>query len=220
MAAQAPAKQAASAPSAAAAPKSNMMMIAGIIVVVVIIAAAVFFLYKPSPATGTGSGGSTIGSGGSGQLSGGGPGQGYMSQSEASQLLGAGGTYNATYLSGYSASHEFSHNASIFTNNVSAAYVASYGLNTSSSHEALLDIVFQSSKAQFLYAHAIANASRSSSFNTTNATVNGMTYSYLNAGGYLQELIGYKGTDLALVLVVGHPVAETQLAAIVAGDLP
>lgn len=168
-----------------------------------------------------------------------GPGMSCISQSEADALLGAG-TYKAEYSDNLSAvSNELasisSSNQSVFTNNVTATYLVTYNItgsrmfatnatNYTGPEAALTEIVLVSPKAQVLYNAMMSEETGTGlKLNATNATVGGMTYSYLSENSILftdTSLVGMKNNDITLVAVIGQPVNVTDLATTVSGDMP
>ena len=220
---------------------NNITIIAGVVVIIIIIAIAALALYHPaaksssggsSNAGGSGKGNSgnnstvstTATSGGAGQY-GGGPGKYYMSESEVSALVGSGGVYNAsgnanasivaTYVDQYD-----KNNSGIFTNNVTAMWIMSYDLNQSKNNtQGILEMVFQSPVAATLYAKSVSN---STSYNVTNAAVNGLKYSYASSSAFFKAstLTGYKDNYMVDVIDIGGVMPQAQLASTVAADLP
>lgn len=201
-----------------------------------------------SSSNGSGAGGSPNGSGGYGSTSAasttisssggggvtsmsGGPGQWVMSNSEVSAMAGSGGAYNAT---GYSNSTYFArywsmyyaNESDVFAGNVTGFYIMSYTVNSSTYKHAIIEFIFQSPKAQFLY-HSITKNMTSTNWNVTNATTNGLTYDYVGAsgsyGGYYigsTMLMGWKNQGLVEVIDLGGQLPQAQLASTVAGDIP
>ena len=200
---------------------------------------------SPSQQSGAGttpSGGATSGSGSgagsaAGQGSGGlpqnvnvqtptcGTGNSCLSQSEMSALIGAG-TYNAIYTNDpttismmYGSSGQ---NGTFLNGNVTAMWLIGYNHTTSGylGSVGILEFVFQSPIARTLYAKELA-ADTATSFNVTNATSNGLTYSYSGGSAFINAtiLVGYKNDKLVQFLALGKYVPEAQLVSAISGDL-
>ena len=151
-----------------------------------------------------------------------GGGQYLLTQDQFSALVGPGGTYNIpTYTNYTSAYAQYSNGTSIFTNNVTGAWTVWY--NTTSSNSSALEIVIQSpNSAKALYTYWIKHLS-SSTYNVTNATTSGLTYSYYglqNPYYSTSYMVGYKDNYLVLFISLKNYVSQTQLASTIAGDLP
>ncbi len=218
----------------------------GIAVVVVVAVVAGYLMLSHNGSGGiasgnNGNGGSTSGGTTAGGSTGGssvpsGNGNVYLSQAQFESLLGAGGTYsetgsaNATELGQYLSTLNPSGNSSssYLTNNVTAMWAASYAINTSAKKEAAVEMVAQSPVAQYIYAHMVANTTKSSNtsgFNYTvirNATVDGMTYTYTSAQAFftISGLIGYKNEYVVIYLDLGGTTPSGPLASAIASDLP
>ena len=226
--------------AAAAAHGLSMPMIIGAIIVVIIVVAGAALLLSGKPSTnnttstlgttstsGTGSGGNPSGSGPN-SGTGGGPGQWYMSRSEISALTASGGNYSTLALTSANASFRYymslySKNSSFFYNNVTGLYWMSYDL--ASTNASIIEVIWQSPKAQFLFSKLTAN--QTSSYNVTNVTSGGLTYDYselnLTSSGYSAKesvLVGWKDQGFVEIIAIGAVLPQAQLASTVAGDIP
>ena len=212
--------------------------IIGIIVAILIVAGAVYWLStshgtssKYTTTAGSGYTTTALSNGSSSGQYGGGPGQWIMSKSEISGLTASGGAYNSsgtinsTMLAYYSDLY-VSNQSGYFAHNVTGFWFMAYDLNgTKNNNASVIEWVFSSPNAKSLYTKEVRN--NTSEYNVTNATVDGLTYSYegLNEsinGYYLREtvLVGYKDQGIAYVLDAGGYIPRTQLATTVAGDIP
>ncbi len=216
--------------------------IIGIIIALVVVGGAAIILTSHPSANNSTSSISSSGTGSttsisSGNLSnihgsnsgtGGGPGQWYMSRSEISALTVPGGNYSTLALTEANASFAYymglyDKNASFFYNNVTGLYWMDYEL--SSSNASILEIIWQSPKAQLLFSKETAN--QTSGYNVTNATSGGLTYDYselnMTGSGYsLKEsvLLGWKNQGFVEVLAIGAALPQAQLASTISGDIP
>ncbi len=176
------------------------MMIIGAIIVVVIIAAAIYAL-----------------AGSRGTLKSGAP---YLSQSQTQALFGAGGVYNyseAANATAITALLDSAQTPSWYANNVTAAWKVEYLDNTT--HTGMFEIILQmnNARAQLFYAHALASSSQALSID--NATVNGMVWSAQQNAG-TAAIIGYKNSDLVLVIMNSGSASIQNVASAVASDMP
>jgi hypothetical protein len=229
----------------------SMPLIIGAIIVVIIVVAGGYLLLAHGSSKGTtngsaGSGGSGNPSGtgsgsnsssGTGSLPGGysnatcGPGNYCLSKSEMASLLGGtGGNYSAVYGDKYSfltqifASQSSGNTTAIF-NNVTGAYIIGYNQsNVTSSTKtgtATIEAVLKSNNAKWVYEQMMRNSS--TSWNATNATMNGLTYSYTGAASSAfaaTYFVGYKDGAAVWVLSIGSQLPQQQLATDVSGDIP
>lgn len=231
-----------------------LMWIIGVIIAVVIVAVAAVALSnhgtinstttaQTTSVTTTGSA-TTSTSGGGNQYSAGytnatcGPGNYCLSRSEmASTVGGTGGNYSAIYASKqtyfasiFAAAGSNANQTAVF-NNITGMYLATYNQsNTTSATGAgsvTLEFIFQGAHAQWIYRNLIRN--ESSGWNVTNATLNGLTYSYSGASvsGYggspgfaSTYFVGYKNQGAVMLLSLGAKLDQTKLATAVAGDIP
>ena len=213
-----------------------------IIALVVVVGAAIVLTSHPSThngtstssisSSGTGSTTSISGSNSSGHGSnsgtGGGPGQWYMSRSEISALTVPGGNYSTLALTAANASFPYymglyDKNSSFLYNNVTGLYWMDYEI--SSSNASILEIIWQSPKAQLLFSKETAN--QTSGYNVTNATSGGLTYDYselnMTGSGYSVKesvLLGWKNQGFVEVLGIGAAIPQAQLASTISGDIP
>jgi hypothetical protein len=211
---------------------SNKIKILGILVVVVILIAVCLVFFKNSGSTTLANSTTTSGvspttsassNGGMQDLSnggGGGPGQYYISKSEAAGLLGAGGTYYAFY--NPNPGQEYG----VFINNVTGNWGVIYSVHSSAvatNSLALVELIYQSPKAQYLYAAELnPPAASNETVEVVNATSNGLTYSLIReaAGSIsLSVLVGYK-KGVFVLISSPQELNQTKLASIVTGDIP
>ncbi len=176
-----------------------------------------------------------------------GPGYYCLSQTEMASLLGGtGGNYYAVYgvrngTYGSRLSYEWlaagvaNANLTAVMDNVTGVYLVGYNQSNKTSVSngfggtATLEFVFQGPRASWIYSKMI-NGTPSTQFNVTNATINGLTYSYIGVNvstynasqGTLQETLfyGYKDKGAVFLFSLGRDINGTQLATKVAGDIP
>jgi hypothetical protein len=153
---------------------------------------------------------------------GGGPGKYYISAVQAAQLIGGGGSYLVIYKpDGF--------NYSYFTNNVTANWYQDYTVSQPHITKIVFEFVYLSPKAQYLYKMQNAqdlqyamNKSNQQTIVAVNATIDGMTYTYLRYLGSTSRssfLIGYKN-DTMVEATAPYEVNQTAFASIVAEDIP
>ncbi len=200
--------------------------------------------------SGTGSGASGTGSSGTGTSPGSsstnancGPGNYCLSQSEMASLMGGtGGNYSAvygdksTYLAqAFAYAGQSSTNTIALFNNVTGVYFVGYNqtnktAQSSSSGTFTLELVLTSPNAQdaqWLYKNMI-NGTSNGGFNATNATLGGLTYSYVGvsmppSGGvsFSESLLyGHKDNAAVFVWSFGKTIDQTSLATAISGDIP
>ncbi len=145
-----------------------------------------------------------------------------LTQNQFSALVGSGGRYNLISYANYTSIYaQYSKSASVFTNNVTAAWGVWY--NITSSNATSMEIVLQSpNAAKVLYNYWINHLS-SFSYNVTNVNINGLTYSYYalqNPYYSMTYLVGYKDSYVVVFTSMKNTVPQAQLASTIAGDLP
>ncbi len=165
---------------------------------------------------------------------GGGTGQSYMSQSQATSLFGPG-TYNATgevrganlsnFINTYSP-----YDSGLLLGNVSAGWALQYNTNSTANSSGIsaYQITYQSQNSKFLYNAFLnetgfyGNQTNSSIYSEifVNSSIGGATYSYLTVS-YTNTtiLVGYKGNQFGYIAVFGRIVNATTIAPIFAQDL-
>ncbi|MDE1851813.1 MAG: hypothetical protein KGH69_03965 [Candidatus Micrarchaeota archaeon] len=165
-----------------------------------------------------------------------GSGNSCVSNSEAVSLIGSGGNYQSGYLPDFASSMAKAEAVSggnysdyVYTNNITSLYVVVYNFTpTNSSPQAylkaksLIETVFVSPHPKALYDY---NLNQSFGyFNVTNATLNGLTYSYLGSNGQYgfssSELIGYKNGEFVSFISPNAYIDPTTLATVVSKDMP
>lgn len=164
---------------------------------------------------------------------GGGPGGSYLGLAEAQSLFGPGnytatGDANATELGHLISSNSSADNTTAFlSGNVTAYWQVLYNMtgpgvlvNGTQIPPFAVEQVFETTVPRLLYSTMLETGG---SFNTTNQTIDGTTYSYSQQGLELNGttfLIAYKGSEVALVYALGKAVNVQDLASAVAGDMP
>jgi hypothetical protein len=160
-------------------------------------------------------------------FNGGGPGQSYMSQREAATLVGqygkyqASGTMNSTVIARMISTLP-QRVSEYMSGNVTAVYQLVYFLNTT--HATLSEVVYvtnpKSSAAQRFYTWLLSSSQVH--FNATNATSDGMFYSYASQSmpSNTVSIIGWKNNEVTTVAISGGSISVSALVATVAGDMP
>ena len=141
-------------------------------------------------------------------------------------LSGPGGTYNATqYANSTALNAELNAtpmgNSPYFWNNVISLWRASYVSSSMLSEEFVFE-VRSPSEALFVYKSLLETAP---SMNVTNATSDGMTYSYAYEAGSnpytnVTGLAAYKNDYFIYFFSKGNHISPAGAAADIAGDLP
>jgi hypothetical protein len=158
---------------------------------------------------------------------GGGPGQSYLSRSEAISLLGPGGTYSALYAPNTQLIGLLP-DTIVDPYNVTGCWSATYDNSNLSSNNfkiyVLNEFEYQSSKANRIYAAAAAQLpTAGETVIAINKTVGGLTYSYSSyvnlEGIHGNELIGYKNDEM-VVIDTPQGINQTALASVIAADMP
>ncbi len=141
-------------------------------------------------------------------MHGGGPNQSYMSESQVINLVGQGGIYSGCEFANVSAS------GNPIYSNITNAWIVQY--TTPNGAPELDEQTFQAAQPSsvkhlytdfsnrlLMYGASATPLSTPYTFNITNATANGMTYSYVlmhtNTNGAM--LIGFKGSEIMAVFV-------------------
>ncbi len=160
-------------------------------------------------------------------LSGGGPGSSYMSNAEASSLIGTAASYQGAQLTSAQVSSYMNNSIKgqpalgFLKDNVSAMWMVS----ARSSGGSLNEVVYQSSVSRQLYNFYIGLLDNGTyKTKSLNLTLNGLIYSYYQAGsgsGVSAYLIGIKNSEFAYLELTGTVSGKIQSAAsIVANDTP
>ena len=157
----------------------------------------------------------------------GGPGKSFISLKEITEFMPKNGTYNVIGpISGHNSSALSAYfgrrgsEPAYMPNNITYAWQVTYFTNASKGYQQFLqENVFQTTKPQYIFSQFRTNA-----FNITNATFDGMMYSYFienyTAFKFI-NLVALKGNEVVqLQLRSAHLPNITQLVAIVAGDMP
>lgn len=154
---------------------------------------------------------------------GGGPGQTYMSENEMVSLVGTGGKYSAIYVLHPGTNYTGS---GILNNNITALWHATYSIYGGNTIRLMLETVYQSPKANYLYAaelKGILNITSTSGLvvTTVNVTSGGLEYSAIkfkgNSPGF--DMLGYKGNDLVFV-IAPYETNQTAMASTISTDIP
>ena len=148
-------------------------------------------------------------------------------------MMGAGGSYHSGYapystLAQASAVSGQNYSDYVYTNNVSAFYLVRYNFTTNTSNytavlnsKDLIETVIVSPHPQAIYRYNL-NASFGG-YTVTNATMNGLTYSYLGGSQYginSTSMIGWKNGEVVYVIATGSYIPQQTLATVVSGDMP
>ncbi len=164
---------------------------------------------------------------------GGGQGKSYLSQAEMQALFGPGtyfssGDANATSLGVIISANSSNYPTTAFlNNNVSAYWQVVYNItgaelliNGTYASPTVLEQVFQTPVPEFVYSKVLSAIG--GTFNVTNTTYGGMTYSYARQAAMngTAFMVAYKGSEVSIVYVVGKPTSISALAAALAGDMP
>lgn len=152
-----------------------------------------------------------------------GPGNSCMSQTELASLSGAG-AYSAKYTQDPAIIADWisgsSNTPSILTGNVTVLWNVSYEVSGKNPNNLTREFVGKSPIAQQIYMHYLKV--NTPGFNITNATLNGLTYSYTGiSNNYLNytAFLGYKDGTFVTVVSEDH-IDSNGLASIISGDIP
>ncbi len=164
---------------------------------------------------------------------GGGPGSSYLSKTEAQSLFGQGtytstGDANSTSLGQLVSTNVSTNDTTAFLyGNVTAYWQVMYNMsgakmaiNGSEISPFAVEQVFETPVPRLIYAKMLGS---SGSFNVTNSTTDGATYSYSQQGITMNGttfLVAYKSNEVSLVYVLGKQINAQSLASAVAGDMP
>lgn len=200
--------------------KNKLTMIIGVTVVVAIVVVALLYLYR-SPSNVIILNNNSKG----------GPGQSYLSQVELQTIYGPGlyrasGNANATKFGDYISRNSTGTTLPFLQNNVTEYWAVDYNITSAKSVNAsgtivkpfVFEKIFQSPVAKFVYDKMLVNTT----FNVTNATLNGMTYSYLTVPRFNDTtvFVARKGNEAVIITIFGVNPSITALAAAVNGDIP
>ncbi len=154
----------------------------------------------------------------------------YLNESQFVSLLGPGGIYNSTgntnpeTLAQQIMSSTNSSSQGYLANNVSAAWVSVYSINTTTSKIYAEEIVFQSSVAKNVYTAAQKSATSHGNYTALiNSSADGMTYFYITTNTYgvgSSALMGYKDNYVAMYLGLGGNANYSDIGSEIASKLP
>ena len=156
-----------------------------------------------------------------------GPSNSCIGMNDVISLIGGGGVYNSSYVHGAELKNQLNGSQSIFVNNVTGAYEVSYSIigpqqNTSYNGSTYLsESLFTSPHAKSLYVAGLKNFNET--YEVSNATLNGMTYSYAVAHSVTSNstvVVFWKDNATGLVLVLGRNINPMELANTVSMDIP
>ena len=139
-----------------------------------------------------------------------------MNQSEVISLFGPSGTYRSYITTDPKTIYNLTNDSSI-----TEAWVVVYGNTTPKS--TLLEGVFRIQNPKVKYDQILYSEASHITYNVTNATVNGMTYSAFSypSNGTFLSLVGYKNNELTQIIYVGsHAPSIADLASAISVDMP
>jgi hypothetical protein len=174
-------------------------------------------------------------------VNGGGPGQSYMSQAEAAELVGPGGTYNAIEVTnrtncGSSScsiqswlenNYNGNYAAGVMNDNITTLWTVAYIVNSTGS--SLEEEVLQAPNgnvAKHIYSTFVSDSGTVvPGLTVANSTIGDTEYAYgagvYNSTKFINSLISYRGDEVTVVMTLtGTGISSTALATTVAGDMP
>lgn len=186
--------------------KPNLLLIIIAVVVIILVVPAIVFLSK------RGSRGINLGPSPNYAAASGGPNGYYMNKSEMGEIFGPGRTYSE---SGYAGGHV------INGKTTSAVYQWLVNYNTNTTGPALeqpsaIEVVAITPQAISTYNYYLNGTTSYSA----NATINGLTYSYANDAYNNSYFVAVKNNTYMHILASNAHINWTQLAGIVARDIP
>jgi hypothetical protein len=146
----------------------------------------------------------------------GGDGSGYFSEDQAIALVDSGGRYSALYVANPSLPN------SVLNNNVTGYWLVSYEISGYSVTKIMYEFAYLSSKAHLIYTVQLPKFLANETVVADNATLGGMTYSYITWNGTSSrgsEIIGYKNGEFVEV-VAPYETDPGVLATVIANDIP